>query len=85
MQLVASSPDVSQGIFANMTGKSVDVVKESWKRMIYDLNVDTTSMKTFVNFLVEQDIITEEVPDVDKFVESAVDQSLLKEVVATAG
>lgn len=81
MQFAVDSPDVSMSIFANMSGKSIDVVEESWKNMIYDVNVDTASMKTFVSYLIEQEIITESIPDIDEFVDSAVDQSLLQEVL----
>jgi len=85
MKYVTQQPDDAMAIFANRTGKTLDVVQESWKRMIWDYNVNTTSMKTFVNYLIQKDkIASTNVPDVDDFINNAVDMKLLAEVEASA-
>jgi len=83
MKYVTQQPDDAMAIFANRTGKTLDVVQESWKRMIWDYNVNTTSMKSFVNYLIQQDKIqSTDVPNVDDFINDAVDTKLLGEVEA---
>jgi len=85
MKFVFEQADKAQQIFANRTGKAIDVVKESWKRMIWDYNLNVTSMKTFVNYLLERGTIkSTDVPNVDDFINTAVDWQLLKEVEISA-
>jgi NitT/TauT family transport system substrate-binding protein len=84
MEYVTERPNDAMAIFANRTGKALDVVQESWNRMIWDYNVDTESMKTFVTYLIQQGkILATDVPNVDDFVNAAVDRELLTEVEAS--
>jgi len=83
MELVMNSPKDAMGIFANMTGKSMSVVEESWKRMVWDYHVNTTSMEIFTAYLIEQEKVKpEDVPDVEAFISAAVDQKLLSDIEA---
>jgi len=85
MKYVTERPNDAMAIFANRTGKALDVVQESWKRMIWDYNVNTASMKSFVSYLIqEKKILEADVPDVDDFIANAVDTNLLGEVEAGA-
>lgn len=86
MNFAMNNPEDAMKIFADMTGKSIDVVRESWKRMVWDYYVNMTSMKIFVHYLIEQGKIDPgDVPNVDEFINTAVDQNLLREVVKAAG
>jgi hypothetical protein len=77
------NPDEAMNVYAQMTGKSIEVVKESWKRMVWDYHINVESMKVLVQYLIEQGKVTpEDVPDVEKFVTAAVDEKLLAEVEA---
>jgi len=83
MKYVTERPNDAMKIFADRTGKPMDVVQESWERMIWDYHVNTTSVKTFVNYLLEQGKIADtDVPNVDQFVTNAIDTQLLAEVEA---
>jgi NitT/TauT family transport system substrate-binding protein len=85
MQFVINDQTDAMNIFANMTGKSVAIVKESWNRMIWNYTLNIESIKTFAGYLIEQGYIkSANVPDIDKFVSAAcpVDQSLLEEIAA---
>jgi len=85
MKYVTERPNDAMAIFANRTGKTLDIVQESWKRMIWDYNVNTASMKTFANYLIQQNkILSADVPNVDDFISNAVDTKLLAEVEASA-
>lgn len=84
MKYVTQQHNDAMAIFANRTGKTLDVVQESWKRMIWDYNVNTSSMKSFVNYLIQQGKIqSTDVPNVDDFINAAVDRELLAEVEAS--
>ena len=84
LKLAIEKPDEAIQIFADMTGKTVDVTREAWKRMIWDSHLNVDSMKTLVNYLLEQGkVLPEEVPDVDKFMSNVVDTTLLAEVEAS--
>jgi len=86
MNFAKNNPDDAMKIFANMTGKSMEVVKESWKRMVWDYNVNVTSMKIFVDYLIDQGKIDpKDIPNVDDFLNSLVDQELLKQVAEAVG
>jgi len=86
MNFAKNNPDDAMEIFADMTGKSMEVVKESWKRMVWDYNVNITSMKIFVDYLTDQGKINpKDIPNVDEFLNSLVDQELLKQVAEAAG
>jgi NitT/TauT family transport system substrate-binding protein len=81
MKYIAERPNDAMAIFADRTGKSLDVVQESWKRMIWDYHLNTTSMKTFVSFLIQQDKIQSmDVPSIDEFINNAIDKQFLAEV-----
>lgn len=83
MKYVTERPNDAMKIFADRTGKPMDVVQESWERMIWDYHVNTTSVKTFVNYLLEQGKIKgTDVPNVDQFVNNAIDTQILTEVEA---
>jgi NitT/TauT family transport system substrate-binding protein len=83
-KFVTEQPNDAMAIFANRTGKTLDVVQESWNRMKWDYNVNTASMKSFVTYLIRENKILEtDVPDVDEFVNNAVDAKLLSEVEAS--
>jgi len=85
MKYVTERPGDAKAIFANRTGKTLDVVEESWKRMVWDTNLNITSMKLFVTYLIQQEKIQPtDVPDIDNFVNNAVDTKLLTEVEASA-
>jgi len=84
MKYVTERPNDAMEIFADRTGKSLEVVQESWKRMIWDYHPNITSMKTFVSYLIEQKkIASSDVQDVDQFVNNAVDTQILTEVEAS--
>jgi len=84
MKYVATRPNDAMKIFADRTGKTLDVVQESWKRMIWDYNLNTTSMKTFVGYLIEQGKIgSTDVANIDQFINNAIDTQLLAEVEAS--
>jgi len=81
MKYIEERPNDAMAIFANRTGKSPDVVQESWERMIWDYHLNTTSMKTFVSFLIQQDKIqSTDVPNIDEFINNAIDKQFLAEV-----
>jgi len=81
MEFASEQAETAQQIFANRTGKALNVVQESWERMIWDYNLNVTSMKTFVNYLLEQGKINPaDVPNVDDFINASIDQTLLAEV-----
>jgi len=83
MNYVTAQPNDAMDIFANRTGKTLDIVQESWKRMIWDYNLNTASMKSFVTYLIQQGkILPTDVPNVDDFINKAVDTQLLAEVEA---
>jgi len=85
MKYVTERPNDAMAIFANRTGKTLAIVQESWKRMIWDYHLNTASMKSFVTYLIQQHKIqSTEVPNVDDFINSAVDTKLLAEVEAGA-
>jgi len=85
MKFVSEQAYKAQQIFANRTGKAIDVIKDSWKRMIWDYNLNVTSMKTFVNYLLERGTIkSTDMPNVDDFINTAVDWQLLREVEKSA-
>jgi len=85
MKFVTEHPNDAMAIFANRTGKALDIVQESWKRMIWDYKVNTASMKSFVTYLIQQGKIqSTDVPNVDDFINNAVDTKLLAEVEAGA-
>jgi len=85
MQYVTQRPNDAMAIFANRTGKTLDIVQESWKTMIWDYNLNITSMKSFVNYLIQQGKIqSTDVPNIDDFINAAVDRELLAEVEASA-
>jgi len=83
-KVAIEQPDDAMNIFADKTGKSLDVVKEAWKRMIWDYHVNEESVKVLVNYLIEQGKVNAaDVPDVEKFVSETIDSKLLTEVEAT--
>jgi len=85
MKFVTEQPNEAMNIFANRTGKTLDVVQESWKRMIWDYNVNSASMKSFVSYLIQQNkILITDVPNEDDFINNAVDTQLLAEVESSA-
>jgi len=85
MKFVTERPNDAMAIFANRTGKTLDIVQESWKRMIWDYHLNTASMKSFVTYLIQQDKIqSTDVPNIDNFINNAVDTKLLAEVEASA-
>jgi NitT/TauT family transport system substrate-binding protein len=85
MKYVTERPNDAMAVFANRTGKTLDVVEESWKRMVWDYNLNITSMKLFVTYLIQQGKIQPaDVPDIDNFVNNAADTKLLAEVEASA-
>jgi len=84
MKYVTERPNDAMKIFADRTGKSIEVVQESWKRMIWEYRLNTTSMKTFTSYLIEQNkIASSDVPDIDQFINNAIDTQLLAEVEAS--
>jgi NitT/TauT family transport system substrate-binding protein len=84
-KLCMEHPEEAQQIFADRAGKSIEVVTESWKRMVWDYHVNTESMKVFVEYLIEQGkVMPADVPDVGKFVTAAVDTTLLAKVESEA-
>ncbi|MCS7114191.1 MAG: ABC transporter substrate-binding protein [Nitrososphaerota archaeon] len=69
----------SMKIFSNTTGKSMEVVENSWKNIIWDYHPNVESIKLFVKYLIEQGKISiEDVPDIDKFVDEAFPADLRK-------
>jgi NitT/TauT family transport system substrate-binding protein len=83
MKFISERPDDAMKIFADRTGKDLAVVQESWKRMKWDSHLNITSMKTFVDYLIEQGkISSDDVPNIDEFINTAIDQQLLTEVEA---
>jgi len=83
MKYVTEHPNEAMAIFANRTGKTLDIVQESWKRMIWDHQPNTASMISFVTYLMQQNkILPADVPNVDDFINNAVDTKLLAEVEA---
>lgn len=84
MKYVMERPNDAMKIFADRTGKSMEVVQESWKRMIWDYHLNTTSMKAFVSYLVEQNKIkSTDVPNIDQFINDTIDAQILAEVEAS--
>ncbi|MEM2917338.1 MAG: ABC transporter substrate-binding protein [Candidatus Bathyarchaeia archaeon] len=81
MKYVVENPEDAQKIFAERTGKSLNVVQESWKRMIWDYHLNVTSIETFANYLIEQSKIeSADVPNVKQFIENMIDTQVLAEV-----
>jgi len=84
MRYVMDHPSDAMEIFANRTGKAINVVQESWQRMIWDDHLNTASMKTFVSYLIEQEKINAaDVQNIEDFVNAAIDQQLLTELEIT--
>ena len=85
MKFVSQQPSDAMKIFSDRTGKTMDIVQESWQRMIWNYHLNITSMKTFVNHLIQRGkILPGHVPNVDEFVNNAVDLQLLAEVEGAA-
>jgi NitT/TauT family transport system substrate-binding protein len=81
MKYVVDHPEDAKKIFAERTGKSIDVVHESWKRMIWDYRLNVTSIKIFANYLIEQGKIESNViPDIEQFINDMIDTEILAEV-----
>jgi len=84
MKFALNQASDAQQIFANRTGKTMDIVQESWKRMIWEYRLNTTSMETFVDYLLQQGRINPaDVPNVSDFINAAIDQQVLAEVEAS--
>lgn len=84
MKFINEQTEVAQQIFANSTGTAMNVIQDSWKRMIWDYHLNMTSIKIFANYLIERGTIkSEDVPDMEGFINSAIDMQLLKEIEAT--
>ena len=82
MEFVMENENGAMEIFAARTGKSMGIVSESWKRMVWDYMPNVESMKTFTEWLIEAGKIeAEDVPDVNAFVENAVDLTLLEDAL----
>ena len=82
MEFVKENENGAMEIFAARTGKSMDVVGESWKRMVWDYTPNVESMKTFTKSLIDAGKIEAgDVPDIDAFVENAVDLTLLADAL----
>lgn len=85
MKYVVEHPEDAEKIFAERTGKSMDVVQESWKRMIWDYHLNVTSINSFAKYLIEQHKIeSADVPNVEQFIEDIIDTQILAEVEKSA-
>jgi NitT/TauT family transport system substrate-binding protein len=83
MKFVTQQPENAMKIFAERTGKNLTVIQESWNRMKWNPHLNTTSMEVFVEYLIQQGKINaDDVPNIEDFIEAAVDQKLLAEVEA---
>ena len=81
MKFATEHPEDSMKIFVRMTGKSEDVVRECWGRMVFDYHLNVESLKVFLSYLVSYGFIEGgAVQDVDLFLKELVDTSLLEEV-----
>lgn len=80
MEVVRENENRAMQIFSSRTGKSMAVVQESWKRMVWDPTPDVPSIKTFAEALVRAGKITG-VENVDALVENALDLTLLEEAL----
>lgn len=82
MRFVMERENDAMKIFIDRTGESEKIVRESWKRMVWGYTLDIDSMKTFTKWLIDAGKIEAgAVPDVDAFVEDAVDLTLLTEAL----
>jgi NitT/TauT family transport system substrate-binding protein len=86
MKFIVSNGADAMKIFSNLTGKPVEIIENSWGRMVWDYHPNIESMKAFVGYLIEQGKINpEDVPDIDKFISEAFPadlQNLLEEMGA---
>ena len=86
MRFIISNGTDAMKIFSNMTGKPMEIIENSWERMVWDYHPNIESMKAFVGYLIEQGKIRpEDVPDIDKFISEAFPadlQNLLEEMGA---
>jgi NitT/TauT family transport system substrate-binding protein len=84
MNFIVNNGADAMKIFSNMTGKPMEIIENSWERMVWDYHPNIESMKAFVGYLIEQGKISpEDVPDVDKFISEAFPadlQNLLEEM-----
>lgn len=80
MRVIRENENRAMEIFSSRTGKSTAVVQESWKRMVWNVNPDVESIKAFTRLLIETGTITG-VENVDAFVKSALDLTLLEEAL----
>jgi NitT/TauT family transport system substrate-binding protein len=88
MKFIVNNGADAMKIFSNMTGKPMEIIENSWERMVWDYHPNIESMKAFVGYLVEQGKIRpEDVPDVDKFISEVFPAGLqnLLEEMGTAG
>jgi len=78
MQVVEDNENLAMHIFSSRTGKSMNVVQESWKRMVWDPTPNEESIRIFTRTLLEAGKITG-VENVEAFVRDALDLTLLEE------
>ena len=82
MEFAIENENGAMEIFAARTGKSLDVVRESWKRMVWNYTPSIESMKIFTQWLINAGKIEAgDVPDINAFVENAVDLTLLADAL----
>jgi NitT/TauT family transport system substrate-binding protein len=78
MEVVVENENRAMQIFSSRTGKSMDVIRESWKRMVWDPTPNEESIRIFAQTLIQAGKITG-VENVEAFVKSALDLTLLEE------
>ncbi len=78
MRVVEENENLAMQIFFSRTGKSMGVIQESWKRMVWDPTPNEESILTFARLLIQAGKITG-VENVEAFVRKALDLTLLEE------
>jgi NitT/TauT family transport system substrate-binding protein len=80
MEVVRENENRAMQIFSSRTGKSLSVIQESWKRMVWDPTPNEESIRIFTRALLEAGKITG-VENVEAFVRNALDLTLLEEAL----
>jgi NitT/TauT family transport system substrate-binding protein len=80
MEVVVENENRAMQIFSSRTGKSLSVIQESWKRMVWDPTPNEESIRIFTRALLEAGKITG-VENVEAFVRNALDLTLLEEAL----